>query len=393
MLGWYWLYACFQQGAKAMIDVIKRSLQNQQSGNPQSLMTHHSQRDSAIDILRGIAIITMLLANLMGSTTAEPHPLSLRAAGSFAAPLFILLAGMMVGRGIEKKGYNISYFSKRGLFLILIAAIICDMLIWGVLPFLNMEVLYLIGISLPIVAALYRLPVKLQLLIVIAIFALTPLLQTLVGYKPGVFGYFIPKSQATLDYVLTDLHRFLQTGYLKQVFIDGWFPVFPWIGFALLGGVIAKLRWANNQQHKFASRRILIGSILVVTIGIIIWRAYPGALYVRLGFSELFYPATPGYIVTAIGVIALLFWIADKQPQLSIWRPVKIMGESALFLYLLHWIIIDHIIDRFAQKIDINELLLWYLLLISTCFGIAYLLTIVRKKSPNMPAAVKFILG
>ncbi len=356
-------------------------------------MNHHSQRDAAIDILRGIAIITMLFANLMGSTMAEPHPMSLRAIGSFAAPLFILVAGMMVGRGIELGHHGIGYFAKRGLLLIVIAGIVLDMLIWGVLPLLNMEVLYLIGLSLPVTALVYRLPSSLQLLIILAVFVATPLLQSHFGYKPGVFGYFIPKNQESLAYVLNDLPRFLQSGYLKQIFIDGWFPVFPWIGFALLGALIAKLRWTNNQQNQFSTFTILIASILVTALGIMIWINHPGSLHVRLGFSELFYPATSGYNLTAIGIIALLFWIADKQPNLRLWQPVKIIGQSALLLYILHWIIVDHLIDRFAQQIGLKEFFLWYLLLLGICFAIAYTLTIVRKKWRNMPTALKFILG
>jgi peptidoglycan/LPS O-acetylase OafA/YrhL len=185
----------------------------------------------------------------------------------------------------------------------------------------------------------------------------------------------------------------VQTGYLKQIFIDGWFPVFPWIGFALLGALIAKLRWANNRQNLFDTHLIWVGSLLLIALGTLVWINHPGALYIRLGFSELFYPPTSGYNLTAIGIVALLFWIADKRPDLKFWRPVKIMGQSALFLYILHWIIIDHVIDRFAQQIKLKEFFLWYLLLLSICFAIAYASIIVRKKWHNMPAAVKLILG
>lgn len=358
-----------------------------------SLMRQRLKRDSAIDILRGIAIITMIFANLMGSTLAEPHALALRAAGSFAAPLFIFLAGMMVGRGIELHGHAIGYFTRRGLFLILIAAIVCDMLIWGVVPLLNMEVLYLIGLSLPVAALMFRRSLSVQLFVVIAIFSMTPLLQSHFGYKPGVFGYFIPKNQATLDYLLSDLPRFLHSGYFKQIFIDGWFPVFPWIGFALLGALIGKIRWTKKRQTQFDVYPVLLGSMAFITLGLIVWINHPGALYVRLGFSELFYPPTLGYSLTAIGVIALLFWVADRTTALIVWRPVKILGESALFLYVFHWILIDHVIDRFAQQIGLQSFLLWFLLLLGICFAVAGALLLLRKKWLRMPAAFRFILG
>lgn len=46
-------------------------------------------RDKTIDILRGLAIFTMIAANISPYVLIEPHPFWFRLYGSFAAPLFI----------------------------------------------------------------------------------------------------------------------------------------------------------------------------------------------------------------------------------------------------------------------------------------------------------------
>ena len=54
-------------------------------------------RDLSVDVLRGLAIVTMVAANLAAEMLRQPHPFWLRAYGSFAAPTFVVVAGMMVG--------------------------------------------------------------------------------------------------------------------------------------------------------------------------------------------------------------------------------------------------------------------------------------------------------
>jgi uncharacterized membrane protein len=66
-----------------------------------------SNRNIAIDAIRGLAIFTMVGANMAASVAAHPHPCGLRLYGSFAAPLFILLSGMMVALTSEGQAFNL----------------------------------------------------------------------------------------------------------------------------------------------------------------------------------------------------------------------------------------------------------------------------------------------
>ena len=70
--------------------------------------------------------------------------------GSFAAPLFVLLSGMIVAYTARRKGHGLGHFRARGAMMILVAALL-EVLIWKFYPFLSVDVLYLIGVSLPLV--------------------------------------------------------------------------------------------------------------------------------------------------------------------------------------------------------------------------------------------------
>jgi uncharacterized membrane protein len=154
-------------------------------------------RDRTIDILRGLAIFTMVAANMAGPVLVEPHPFLFRFYGSFAAPLFILISGMMVALTTQTKGHDLKYFLVRGMLIIAVGAFI-DMLIWKIYPFTTVDVLYLIGISLPLAYLFQRLNTRYQCLIVISIFILTPFLQNIFGYADYPTEFFFPSGALTI---------------------------------------------------------------------------------------------------------------------------------------------------------------------------------------------------
>src|SRR5260370_22227198 len=56
-------------------------------------MAASTPRDVTIDVLRGLAIVTMVAANLAASALAKPHPFWFRLYGSFATPPVVRFAG------------------------------------------------------------------------------------------------------------------------------------------------------------------------------------------------------------------------------------------------------------------------------------------------------------
>src|SRR5262245_3706551 len=243
------------------------------------------QRDRTVDVLRGLAIFTMVAANMAAEVLAPPHPLGFRLYGSFAAPLFITISSMMVVLTMRTRAYSLRRFLIRGALTLAVGATI-DLLTFRIYPFLTIDVLYLIGFSLPLAFLFSRLGSPSRWTIVVLIFLLTPILQKFLGYTEVLDE--IPLSQgfpAGAD-GLRALHQWI---------VDGWFPLFPWLGFSFLGVNWGLLRWKEETRKIFGGRILGIGLVLLCG-GALLWWIHPGKLLVREGYSELFYPPTLGYI-------------------------------------------------------------------------------------------------
>ena len=144
------------------------------------------RRYPAIDIFRGVAILTMLCANSAAESLqssyineyAGPHHFYIRIYGSFAAPIFVFLAGFMVGIGSEK--HPPLYFLKRALEIFAVAALI-DRFIWHVMPFTSFDVLYLTAFGIIVSALLLKQNVVIRIIFMLICFALGPILQHFIG--------------------------------------------------------------------------------------------------------------------------------------------------------------------------------------------------------------------
>lgn len=338
-------------------------------------------RDITIDILRGLAIFTMVAANLAGPVLAEPHSIWLRLYGTFAAPLFILISGMMVALTAKTKGHVFKYFLFRGIMIIIVGALI-DVLIWRIYPFTTVDVLYLIGLSLPLSYLFSRLDNKSRWFIIMLIFLATPLLQKVLGYTDYPTEYNL---MGELTIIIGN-----QTNIISHWLVDGWFPIFPWLGFSFLGVNLAKLRLDNaNFRKKFFS----FIAFCILAFGSIIWWLYPGKLLTRAGYSELFYPPTLGYIFSAIGLIILLFSIVDWKPYIIVYKPLQALGESALFMYVLHLVLIEYAIVQIWQDINLQKFLVIYIVLSFSLILIAYGLRGLKVKWKGRPFIIRVLLG
>jgi uncharacterized membrane protein len=344
-------------------------------------------RDRTVDTLRGFAIFTMVAANMAASVAAQPHPFGLRLYGSFAAPLFILLSGMMVALTAQTKGHEGKYFLLRGA-MIMMVGVFADVVIWnGVWPFVDVDVLYLIGLSVPLAFLSLRLGTSSQWAIVVLIFLLTPLLQKILGYTEYVNPIYLWGEQTETVPVKT------QTSIFNHWIVDGWFPIFPWLGFSLLGVKFAYQRWKYQTFNTFGRKSILFLGLGNLTFGSVVWWLYPGNLLIREEASELFYPPTVGYIITTSGLILTLFYIVDQKPWLLIYNPLRALGESSLFMYIIHIPLIEYVISPIWSKQNVQAFLLIYLGLLVFLILIAYGVRVLKKRWKDRPFIIQFLLG
>lgn len=335
-------------------------------------------RDTTVDVLRGLAIFLMIQGNVAASLFHGTYPLWGKiyfSAGSFVPALFILLLGMVVVYTTQSKHYTLKHFLVRAVGLVFVAAIIIDFLIWGSVPIFGVDILYILAFLLPVAYLFQKLPGSFRWASTALVFLLTPLLQ-------HIFSY----SYLGLAFLHGASEPFLSSAVWHRLFIDGWFPLFPWMGFAFLGVNVALLR--GRVLQSFAKPRIVFTGALILLAGLALWVFYHGPLYFTGGFNEIIYPPTLAYILTAIGEITLLFALVDWRPNVPAYKPLVVFGQSALFLYWFHYLLIRVFPSTTSVGFIVGEIAL----IVGVCGVTAYLLQVFRRATPA-PGIVRYLLG
>lgn len=307
------------------------------------------KREITFDIMRGLAIVLMICANAMGELLVEPHSYFMCVVGSIAAPMFIIISGLMVALTMSRKDYEFNHYLKRGA-IVVGAGVFLDVIIWSIYPFTFCEVLYLIGISIPLVYLFMNIKNEwFRWIIILFILIITPYLQ-------GILGYTDYPTEINLDGTIT-LDSKHPTSILNHFIIDGWFPLFPWLAFAFLGANLYSLSQKYNEISSSSKAFVAVIAIILIFAGFGLWAVFDPNLVVRHGYSELFYPPTYGFMLWSIGFIILLFVIIKSTDELNIWKPFVVFGKTALFVYLLHFAIIENVLTEMFEDMELTQFL------------------------------------
>ena len=170
-------------------------------------LCQQKNRITHYDILRGIAISLMVMANSAASIYTHIPPLFMRLMGSFAAPCFMLLAGMVLA--LSEKHQPV-----RGLYILAFGCLV-DVGIWHIMPFMTFDVLYTIGVAIIITAYPARFFSIKTLLMIGILFILTGQgLRWMLDYHHDVLEIALP-LQNPLPPIIP-----LLSGILHQLFIS-----------------------------------------------------------------------------------------------------------------------------------------------------------------------------
>ena len=214
-----------------------------------------------------------------------------------------------------------------------------------------------------------------------------PLLQAIVGYSP------LPLS-IPLSAVLggTAFPSFFAV--LTQWLIDGWFPLFPWILFSLLGAQAGTFRWQGNTIVSFAHREMLFVAGTILVTGAVFWYLIPGPALTRFGYAELFYPPTLEFLMFITGVIFCLFIAADSLPVNNVvFDPLRAMGECSLAIYLIHCVVIDLLIQPLGILMPLGLFLPACLVFLVGMILCAYLFRRIRTGTRNRSTVLRLLTG
>lgn len=133
--------------------------------------------------------------------------------------------------------------------------------------------------------------------------------------------------------------------------------------------------------------------LAIAGCGILIWWLYPGDLTTRAGYSELFYPPTLGFIMTASGLAIVLLAMIDRNPGLIVYGPLRLLGESALLMYLLHIVLIKYVIAPEWEDESWESFFVLYAAMLVGLLAAAYAGCGVKSRVRHLPLPVRVLLG
>ena len=181
---------------------------------------------------------------------------------------------------------------------------------------------------------------------------------------------------------------------MKSWFLDGWFPIFPWVGLALFGAEAGMYRWGKGEVRPFRFRCEGVFAAALLIGGGILWSFFPGAQALRHGYVELFYPPAIGLILFSAGFFVMVLVVLDHLPACyTLLDPLRATGECSLAIYLIHYTLIQNVIVPLDIQVPVLPYFCVYFVLLASMILVAYLLRLLRKPWRNQPFLVRFLIG
>ncbi|MDX1961323.1 MAG: heparan-alpha-glucosaminide N-acetyltransferase domain-containing protein [Leptospiraceae bacterium] len=345
------------------------------------------QRDRGIDVLKGIAVFTMIFSNVAGEVLVHPHPLFLRLIGSLAAPIFVGISGYLFFLSVSRERVW-KKIGERLLVLLFVSSSI-DVFLWRIYPFFTVDVIYIIAISTLVISLMHNAQAPTRLIIAFVIIGLTPFVQDYFVYNQS-----LAPNQFYKDGAFDFSEPIIFSSVIKRYFIDGWFPFFPWVGIGILGTLIKE--WRLPERNYRNNLLLIYLGIILITIGIVLWK-HEFKMEKRENYTELFYPPTISYVLVYSGIVLLIERIFSKERNIGkLFLPIEILGKRTLLFYILHFILIsvlNIISTNMNRKFNIDEYFLATSVVIFICFVVGFILERFNEKLQDLPSFVKTILG
>lgn len=332
---------------------------NTQSASNSPSPTPARRRINSIDLLRGIVMVIMMLDHTRDfshgdSLNFDPTDLSKTSVAIFltrwithyCAPIFVFLAGtsayLQTARGKSKAELS-KFLVTRGLWLVLLELTVDRIIIWFNLDYhfvFMLQVIWAIGVSMIVLAALIHLPLRAIAIFSVAMITLHNLLDP-ITVNPG------NATPSVWQAVWMLLHQAGPIFFKPNVYGLVLYPLIPWIGVLSAGYVFGTVyKWESERRRRFL---FMFGSALVVGFLVIRginrygdplhWSVQKNAIFTVLSFlNTLKYPPSLLYLLMTLGpAIIALGWF-EKAEQGTLSSIFITFGRVPLFFYIGQWI-------------------------------------------------------
>jgi uncharacterized membrane protein len=325
----------------------------------------------AIDALRGLVMLFMLVDHVretfflhvqvgdpMDPVNTPPELFFTRISSMVCAPVFVFLTGLsawLYGQSHSRSEVS-TFLLKRGLFLVVLELTLVNFA-WNatfVPPTLWLQVIWAIGLSMIILAALIHTPRTALAALGFVIVAGHNLLDGIVLTADSPFFelWSILHQRSFLD--ITE-HTRARTTY----------PILPWIGVIALG-YCAGPWFARDADPAQRARRLLrwgvgllVGFVLIRYLNVYgdkPWSTMEDGVRTVMSFMSLTkYPPSLMFLMPTIGVGLLLlaaFQQLEDRPALKI---LSLYGGAPMFFYVLHLLILKALYLIAVQIWGLNQ--------------------------------------
>ncbi|OJV13750.1 MAG: hypothetical protein BGO27_01465 [Alphaproteobacteria bacterium 33-17] len=298
--------------------------------------------------------------------------------------MFVVTSEIMMG--LMNGKHNFRYIFFKAAFIIFIGAI-TDLIINKTVPFEGFDILYLIGYALPVTYLVRKWNNKAILILIILILIASPYLRQKFGYEDLVFNI---ANFSTLNIIPKE-------AAFKSWFINGWFPMFPWLAFMLSGLIVGKIykNYEALSKDYFQSPLHLLAFSWVLMGGIVILAISPSDMPNRNGYHCIFYPATTGIFIALLGATGILMHSANYIKHLKFSkRFIHPIGRSSLAIYPIHLIYINNILEPIFGKMDSIILFsITYIIHLMLLRLTVFLFDLLKSRSPSLPSPVYWLIG
>ena len=320
-----------------------------------------TQRVNAVDLLRGVVMVIMLLdhtrefvhrdvLNFDPTDLSRTHTLLFftRWITHFCAPVFVFLAGTGAFlQGTRKSRPELSRFLiTRGLWLILLEVTLIRVIVWFNVDYhfaLMLQVIWVIGVSLIVLAGLLYLPLRAIATISIVMIALHNTLDVF-RVSPPAPGAAGPGFWASVWMVLHQPGIIFFTPTIHGLVL---YPLLPWIGVLAAGYCFgAVYQWEPERRRRFLRKLgsgMLIGFVLLRALNLygdpLRWSVQKNAIFTLLSFlNVLKYPPSLLFLLLTLGAgILALPWF-ERVGQSWFSRVFITFGRVPLLFYVGQWI-------------------------------------------------------
>jgi len=307
------------------------------------------RRVDAIDVVRGIAMIIMALDHtreFLGAPGVSPTDLARTTAALFftrwithvCAPVFFLLTGTSAALTRSRRSVRdlSRLLATRGLWLIVLELTVvrCFGYQFNVDYRVTMlVVLWALGWSMIVLAALVHLPTRAIAAIGIATIALHNLLDPV---RAASLGALAP--------LWTILHAPGIVAASDRFTVFAAYPLIPWIGVTAVGYSLGALYRQPDDRRRQALARL---GLAATTAFVILrwvnvygdparWAARPTALFTLLSFlNTTKYPPSLLFLLMTLGPALLLLAALDARAP-RVLRPAQVIGRVPFFYFVLH---------------------------------------------------------